>query len=581
MISPSFVPSSPAAQLTGQQPGDGGLAALLAAATGKTGKPIATAGGFAGLFTLPGKAKASESSPEKLIAAAQGATAQGMMPMVVTPLPEPLVAEGNSVSGDPASDAPAINAGIAGPAMTMPPAAGAPQGIAARSPVGISPAVLPSTATPGQPIVATVGPNPAAPSNTPANLAAVPVAPATVAPQAPNEIASTLTTLAATDGLAPTPFPGNRPPSLPGNRPAPFPGNQATGSNSLASGESAAPARSASPAAPVATPFSSTGPATSPAAPQNHPVAAPQVAAAVPTGNPPAPQTATVAPASPAASQEAAGAPPTTSQLGFASTEGAITQSEDRAVDAGKRPSAKIARSATTHSPLAGSRGTSPENTPTNIRPSTSNKSHQPIGTDTAKQMENMAATLPTPRASTTEIGKESHSVSFSADIGSHNAPVALPHEPVPAARQVLGTLLKVIDQPNSPERSHVDLQFDFGHETLAVRVGFKGGEVHTVFQTSSAELRSSLAQQWHDFTAQQPEAARALANPVFTHTASSHLGWSQHDGSSGRHHAGAYDEPATGGSLPAGAETEVEAVATNSRPAPMHSGRQLLNTLA
>lgn len=191
-----------------------------------------------------------------------------------------------------------------------------------------------------------------------------------------------------------------------------------------------------------------------------------------------------------------------------------------------------------------------------------------------------MSASTLSARSNPIEMEKKTHSFALGADHSAQDSSGALPAEPTAAARQVLGTLLKVIDQADKPERSQVELKFDFGQETLAVRVAMKGGEVHTVFQTSSHELRVHLAQQWHDFTSQLPESARTQPDPVFTHSSSSSLHWSHQDASSGRHHSDTSREPAFTTSAPSGDAPEGDEIAT-ARPAPLPRGQSLLNTLA
>lgn len=64
-----------------------------------------------------------------------------------------------------------------------------------------------------------------------------------------------------------------------------------------------------------------------------------------------------------------------------------------------------------------------------------------------------------------------------------------------------------------------VNLGFDFGDDHLAVRVEMSGGQVHTRFTTSSAELQQAVATQWSAMTSQgdsQGQRSYQFAQPQF-----------------------------------------------------------------
>jgi hypothetical protein len=169
-----------------------------------------------------------------------------------------------------------------------------------------------------------------------------------------------------------------------------------------------------------------------------------------------------------------------------------------------------------------------------------------------------------------------------SAESGLKSSSSPLPPEPVPAARQVLSTILKVIDQPERIEQAKVDLQFSFGKDTLEVRVGMQAGQVHTTFQSSSPELRAALASQWQGFTEQVTDATRTLLEPVFKETPSPTLGSSGQQDSSGQQSASRHREtPFDRHAGNPDREENEEGHPSPSQPASSPGSQQLLNTLA
>lgn len=93
---------------------------------------------------------------------------------------------------------------------------------------------------------------------------------------------------------------------------------------------------------------------------------------------------------------------------------------------------------------------------------------------------------------------------------------------PAPAAtlRETMAAVVSAVtafERGESTGQKMLDLQFHVGDEHLALRVELRDGTVHTTFRTDSAELRTALAQEWHDVV--PPAAGRELrlAEPVFS----------------------------------------------------------------
>lgn len=100
---------------------------------------------------------------------------------------------------------------------------------------------------------------------------------------------------------------------------------------------------------------------------------------------------------------------------------------------------------------------------------------------------------------------------------------------PVPVlAHRAVETVLNVVTAQNSRPftASVVNLHFKFGSDDLAVRVQMRDGEVHTQFNTDSAELRSALASEWHASSGQGNNDLLRLVAPTFSSTTASGQGF-------------------------------------------------------
>jgi hypothetical protein len=84
-------------------------------------------------------------------------------------------------------------------------------------------------------------------------------------------------------------------------------------------------------------------------------------------------------------------------------------------------------------------------------------------------------------------------------------------------AHRAVEAALNATERFAARDQHSVTLQFTVGGSDLHVRVEMRGGEVHTMFRTDSAELRSALSNEWQSVTGQSNgERSVRLADPVF-----------------------------------------------------------------
>ncbi len=142
------------------------------------------------------------------------------------------------------------------------------------------------------------------------------------------------------------------------------------------------------------------------------------------------------------------------------------------------------------------------------------------VGTDVAKPDFVMPSTLADQKQPAERFSLPTSPVAHAVANGQ---PVAfeLPKAvtPVERAHDAIAGVLQVVEiqeQSTEATKNSVNLDFNFGEERLAVRVEFRDGAVRAHFNTTSAELRSALAQEWQHVAA-APENVLRFAEPVFT----------------------------------------------------------------
>ncbi|HKB92205.1 MAG TPA: hypothetical protein VKC60_16940 [Opitutaceae bacterium] len=199
-------------------------------------------------------------------------------------------------------------------------------------------------------------------------------------------------------------------------------------------------------------------------------------------------------------------------------------------------------------------------------------KASSAVGITGAKQGANMFTddAKPQDTASSAVLGLSS--VNAVGSIGTHDAGQASSSNSTsnsvsePKLAAVITEILKANDRVGTNEKTSVDLHFNFGaHDHLSVRVEWRGGVVHTTFQTNSAELRDTLTSTWRDYAPQAAEKPYRFAEPVFS--SSNNGGFSAQTNGDGSRQRQFADRASSGFSFPSSSGTSEKSSSSDSAP--------------
>jgi hypothetical protein len=147
---------------------------------------------------------------------------------------------------------------------------------------------------------------------------------------------------------------------------------------------------------------------------------------------------------------------------------------------------------------------------------------NDPVGTGVAKVSPAMPTASQTERQPNALVATAPASGVAASQENAPANPQAASAQPSVAQRAVEAAL-SAAEIFNSGGQNAVNLQFSMGNADLSLRVELRNGEVHTTFQTDSADLRSNLAHEWQSASPSSGGNLR-LAEPIFTSSSAGSL---------------------------------------------------------